>query len=109
VVTLEPCAHRGKTPPCADALMAAGVRRVVVALRDPHAEARGGLERLLGAGIAVDVGCRQEAAAALNAPFLWSVTRPDRPFVALKIAASLDGFIADAEGRSQWISGDEAR
>ena len=60
------------------------------------------------AGIQVDLGCRQEAAAALNAPFLWAAARPDRPFVALKIAVSLDGFLADAEGRSQWISGDEA-
>lgn len=109
VVTLEPCAHHGKTPPCADALISAGVRRVVIALGDPHPEAHGGVEVLRGAGVDIEVGCRQEAAAALNAPFLWGVARPDRPFVALKIATSLDGFIADAEGRSQWISGDEAR
>ncbi|MBI2537820.1 MAG: bifunctional diaminohydroxyphosphoribosylaminopyrimidine deaminase/5-amino-6-(5-phosphoribosylamino)uracil reductase RibD, partial [Gemmatimonadetes bacterium] len=109
VVTLEPCAHHGKTPPCAGALISAGVRRVVIAIRDPHPEARGGVEVLRQAGVEVEVGCRQDAAAALNAPFLWSVARPDRPFVALKIATSLDGFIADAQGRSQWISGDEAR
>lgn len=109
VVTLEPCAHHGKTPPCTDALISAGVRRVVMALRDPHPEARGGEEVVRRAGVEIDVGCRREAAAALNAPFLWGVARPDRPFVALKIATSLDGFIADAEGRSQWISGDEAR
>ncbi|HLB36253.1 MAG TPA: bifunctional diaminohydroxyphosphoribosylaminopyrimidine deaminase/5-amino-6-(5-phosphoribosylamino)uracil reductase RibD [Gemmatimonadales bacterium] len=109
VVTLEPCAHRGKTPPCTGALISAGVRRVVMALRDPNPEAGGGVEVLRRAGVGVEVGCRQEIAAALNAPFLWSVARPDRPFVALKIAASLDGFIADAQGRSQWISGEEAR
>ncbi len=109
VVTLEPCAHHGKTPPCANALISAGVRRVVAAIRDPNPEARGGLEVLQRAGIEIDAGCRQEAAAALNAPFLWGAVRPDRPFVALKIATSLDGFIADAAGRSQWISGDEAR
>ena len=109
VVTLEPCAHHGKTPPCADALISAGVRRVVMALRDPHAEARGGEAVLRRTGVEIDVGCRRDAAAALNAAFLWGVARPDRPFVALKIATSLDGFIADAEGRSQWISGEEAR
>ena len=109
VVTLEPFAHHGKTPPCAEALISAGVRRVVVAVRDPHPEARGGVEVLRRAGVEIDVGCRRDAAAALNAPFLWGVARPDRPFVVLKIATSLDGFIADAEGRSQWISGDEAR
>ncbi len=109
VVTLEPCAHQGKTPPCADALIAAGVRRVVVAIRDPNLPVRGGVERLRRAGVEVEIGLRQEAAAVLNAPFLWSATRPDRPFVALKLATSLDGLIADAEGHSQWISGDESR
>lgn len=109
VVTLEPCAHHGKTPPCAKALIEAGVRRVAMALRDPNPAARGGFDLLEQAGVEVEVGCRQEAAAALNAPFLWAAARPDRPFVALKIAVSLDGFIADAEGRSRWISGDEAR
>ncbi len=109
VVTLEPCAHHGKTPPCADALISAGVRRVVMALRDPHPQAGGGARKLEGAGVEVQIGVRREAAAALNAPFLWAMTRSDRPFVALKMASSLDGFIADAEGRSQWISGTEAR
>lgn len=109
VVNLEPCAHYGKTPPCADALMAARVRRLVIALPDPNPEAAGGIQALRGAGIEVDVGAAQEAAAALNAPFLWSVRRPDRPFVALKIATSVDGFMAAPNGRPQWISGPEAR
>jgi len=109
VVTLEPCVHRGKTPPCAEALIAAGVRRVVVGVRDPTPEAGGGIEVLRRAGLETEVGVRREAAAALNAPFLCGVAQPDRPFVALKIATSLDGFTADAEGRSQWISGEEAR
>src|SRR5574341_146615 len=109
VVNLEPCAHHGKTPPCADALVAAGVRRVVTALSDPHAEARGGRGVLERAGVEVKTGIRREAAAALNAAFLWGLARPDRPFVALKMATSLDGFIADAQGRSKWISGPEAQ
>jgi len=109
VVTLEPCAHRGKTPPCVDALLAAGVRRVVIAVRDPHPDARGGIERLRAAGVEVELGLCAREAAAQNAAFLWAATRPERPFVAVKLAQSLDGFIADAEGRSQWISGAEAR
>ncbi len=108
VVNLEPCAHHGKTPPCADALVAAGVRRVVMALPDPHPEAGGGRKVLERAGVQVATGVRREAAAALNAAFLCGLARPDRPFVALKMATSLDGFIADAEGRSRWISGPEA-
>lgn len=108
VVNLEPCAHHGKTPPCADALIAAGVRRVVMALPDPHPEAGGGRKVLERAGVEVATGVRRDAAAALNAAFLCGLARPDRPFVALKMATSLDGFIADAEGRSRWISGPEA-
>jgi diaminohydroxyphosphoribosylaminopyrimidine deaminase/5-amino-6-(5-phosphoribosylamino)uracil reductase len=109
VLTLEPCAHRGKTPPCADALIAAGVRRVVYALPDPDPRAVGGGDRLRAAGVQVEVGMCREEAAALNAPFLWARARPARPFVAVKVATSLDGFLADREGRSQWISGAEAR
>lgn len=109
VVNLEPCAHYGKTPPCADALIVARVRRVVIALPDPNPDATGGVKALRKAGIEVDVGVGREAAAALNAAFLWSMRRPELPFVALKIATSVDGFLADARGRSQWISGPEAR
>src|SRR2546426_3384658 len=109
VVTLEPCAHHGKTPPCTDAIRAAGIRRVVAAVRDPDAEARGGVEVLKRAGIETQVGLLAEEAAALNAPFLFTRQQTDRPFVALKLATSIDGRIADAGGRSQWISGPEAR
>jgi len=109
VVNLEPCAHQGKTPPCAAALVSAGVKRVVVGVRDPSPDANGGLEHLRKAGIEVEVGVLAEEAAALNAPFLWSVRRPDRPFVAVKVATSLDGFLADASGRAKWVSGVESR
>lgn len=109
VVTLEPCAHTGQTPPCTDALIAAGVSRVVFALPDPNPRARGGAARLRAAGIEVVAGIGRRDAALLNAAFLWQHARPDRPYVALKLATSLDGFLADAAGKSQWISGPEAR
>ena len=109
VVTLEPCVHQGKTPPCAPALVAAGIRRVVIAIPDPSSLAGGGAEVLRRAGVDVDLGLEREAAAALNARFLWNLGRPDRPFVAVKVATSLDGYLADAEGHSQWISGEDAR
>jgi diaminohydroxyphosphoribosylaminopyrimidine deaminase/5-amino-6-(5-phosphoribosylamino)uracil reductase len=108
VVNLEPCAHQGKTPPCTTALIGAGVRRVVAALADPSPEARGGADVLRRAGVEVDFGIGDRAAAALNAPFLWATARPGRPFVALKVATSMDGFLADVHGRSQWISGERA-
>ncbi len=109
VVNLEPCSHVGKTPACTDALLAAGVARVVFAVSDPSAVAAGGALTLSRAGIEVESGLLEERAAALNAPFLWAETRPERPFVALKLATSLDGFMADKWGRSQWITGPEAR
>ncbi|MBX3175480.1 MAG: bifunctional diaminohydroxyphosphoribosylaminopyrimidine deaminase/5-amino-6-(5-phosphoribosylamino)uracil reductase RibD [Gemmatimonadaceae bacterium] len=108
-VTLEPCNHHGKTPPCADALVAAGVRRVIIAVADPNPEAAGGIDRLKAAGIAVDVGVEAEAAAELNAPFLFSHVRRDRPFVTLKLALSLDGAIAPGDGTQRWLTGEAAR
>jgi len=109
VVTLEPCAHSGKQPPCADALAAAGVARVVVAVADPNPEAAGGAARLRQAGIVVEMGCGAEAARHQNAAFLHRFRVPTRPWIVLKLAMSLDARIADATGRSQWISGPEAR
>jgi len=109
VVNLEPCAHSGKTPPCTEAILAAGVRRVVAAIRDPDPQAGGGLEVLRQRGLAVEHGLLAEEAAALNAPFLFAREQGARPFVALKLATSIDGRIADAAGSSQWVSGPEAR
>ncbi len=108
-VTLEPCAHHGKSPPCADALIAAGVARVVSALEDPYPEVNGrGHARLKAAGIAVDVGEGAAEAAEINAGFLMRV-REGRPLFRLKIASSLDGRIATASGESKWITGEGAR
>jgi len=108
-VTLEPCAHEGKTPPCADALVEAGVSRVVAAMQDPYDEVAGrGLAKLLEAGIETEVGLMQQAAETLNAGFISRVAR-GRPFVRLKVAASLDGATAMANGESQWITGPSAR
>jgi diaminohydroxyphosphoribosylaminopyrimidine deaminase / 5-amino-6-(5-phosphoribosylamino)uracil reductase len=109
VVNLEPCAHHGKTPPCTDAIVKAGVTRVVAALSDPDPEARGGAGLLRGKGVNVSIGLLAEAAAALNAPFLFAREQRERPWVALKLATSIDGRIADAAGSSQWVSGEAAR
>lgn len=109
VVTLEPCLHHGRQPPCTDAIIRSGVTRVVAALRDPNPVAAGGCERLREAGIEVEIGQLSEAAATQNAVFLHSFRNPVRPFVALKLASSVDGRIADAFGRSRWISGQAAR
>ncbi len=108
-VTLEPCAHHGQTPPCADALVRAGVARVVVALGDPDPRVNGaGLEWLRQAGIAVETCLLEREAAALQRGFLTRVAL-GRPMVTLKLAASLDGRIATATGESRWITGPEAR
>lgn len=106
-VTLEPCAHHGKTPPCTEALLEAGVRRVVAACRDPHAEASGGAGRLRDAGIEVATGVEGLSAARVNAPFLWRHTE-GAPFVALKLALSLDGRIARSPGTRTAVTGEEA-
>ena len=108
-VSLEPCCHWGQTPPCVDALIAARVRRVVVALEDPDPRVAGeGLRRLRAAGLDIEVGLCTEEAAEVNAGFL-SRLRLGRPLVTFKLATSLDGRIAVATGESQWITGPPAR
>jgi diaminohydroxyphosphoribosylaminopyrimidine deaminase / 5-amino-6-(5-phosphoribosylamino)uracil reductase len=109
IVTLEPCAHQGKQPPCTDAIIRSGIRRVVAALSDPNPVAAGGSALLRQAGLDVEVGPLGDAAAAQNAIFLHSIQDPARPYVALKLATTLDGRIADGYGRSRWISGEQAR
>lgn len=107
-VTLEPCAHHGHTPPCADALISAGVARVVVACSDPDTRVAGqGIARLRVAGIDVEVGVLAEQAARDHSGFFGKLT--GRPFLTLKLASTLDGRIATASGESQWITGPEAR
>ena len=109
VVTLEPCAHTGRTGPCADALLAAGIARVVVAVPEPTALAVGGTARLRAAGVDVVEGVEQaEAEAGALAGWLTGV-RESRPFVLWKVASTLDGRVAAADGTSRWVSGPDAR
>ena len=108
-VTLEPCTHQGRTPPCAPAVVGAGIRRVVVATEDPNPlVSGGGLDVLRAAGIEIERGVLETHAVAVNRQFLTAV-RERRPHVTLKAAATLDGKIADAQGASKWITGDAAR
>ncbi|MBT9282136.1 MAG: bifunctional diaminohydroxyphosphoribosylaminopyrimidine deaminase/5-amino-6-(5-phosphoribosylamino)uracil reductase RibD [Hydrogenibacillus schlegelii] len=108
-VTLEPCNHTGRTPPCTEAIIAAGLKRVVVAMEDPDPRVRGaGIARLQAAGLEVDVGLFRETAEAINAPYLTGQAL-GRPYVWLKLAMTLDGRIAAADGRSRWITGEASR
>ncbi|MDB5985967.1 MAG: ribD [Nevskia sp.] len=108
-LTLEPCSHHGRTPPCADALIAAGVRSVCAAMQDPNPRVAGsGFARLRAAGIEVQLGLLGEQAAALNRGFVSRMTRA-RPWLTLKLGASLDGRTAAASGESKWITGAAAR
>ena len=107
-VTLEPCTHHGKTPPCTDAIIGAGIARVIVAVEDPNPQARGGIAVLRAAGIAVTAGVEREAAAELNAPFLFAHRDPSRPFVTLKLAVSADGKLAPADRTRTQLTGPAA-
>ena len=108
-VTLEPCAHHGRTPPCTDLMLAAGIDRVVIAAVDPDPRVNGrGIELLRNGGIQVEVGCLETEACWLNAGF-FARMRKGRPLVAVKLATSADGRIATATGDSQWITGPAAR
>jgi diaminohydroxyphosphoribosylaminopyrimidine deaminase/5-amino-6-(5-phosphoribosylamino)uracil reductase len=108
-VTLEPCSHHSRTPPCAEALIEAGIARCVVAHEDPNPKVAGrGIARLREAGVQVDIGLMAEAASEDNAGFLLRI-ESGRPLVALKLASSLDGQIATRSGESRWITGEAAR
>jgi diaminohydroxyphosphoribosylaminopyrimidine deaminase/5-amino-6-(5-phosphoribosylamino)uracil reductase len=107
-VTLEPCNHYGKTPPCTEKIIASGIKRVVVGVRDPNPVARGGIERLVKAGIEVKVGVLKEKCFELIEDFLVNL-KFNRPFLSLKLASTLDGATADKKGSSKWITSQESR
>ena len=107
-VSLEPCAHHGKTPPCVDAIIAAGIARVVIATADPDPQAGGGAKILRAAGVEVLTGVEEEKARELNAPFFFS-RHADRPWVTLKLAVSIDAALTDERRSSGWLTGHTAR
>lgn len=107
-VSLEPCNHHGKTPPCTEAIIRSGIKRVVLAMKDPNPKAAGGIERLQKAGIEVTSGICEKEARKLNAPFIKMVEK-GLPWVVLKSAMTLDGMVATKTGDSKWVTGDAAR